>query len=135
MTNFETGEELLKSAEEYYEEMLQAYNRGSWNIVIRHGQEVVELALKGLLKIMCMEYPREHDVSEVFERACKIKGIKIEEEDLSRIKKLSAKLAKHRAPAFYMEKLYTKEEAESIIKELEWFKEVVKHLTQIISKE
>lgn len=37
----------------------------SWADVVRESQEVVELALKGLLRIAGIEPPRIHDVSEV----------------------------------------------------------------------
>ena len=37
----------------------------SWADVVRESQEVVELALKGLLRAMGIEPPRIHDVSEV----------------------------------------------------------------------
>lgn len=37
----------------------------SWADVVRESQEVVELALKGLLRVAGVEPPRIHDVSEV----------------------------------------------------------------------
>ena len=37
----------------------------SWADVVRESQEVVELALKGLLRVAGIEPPRIHDVSEV----------------------------------------------------------------------
>ena len=111
MNNFELGNKLLNEAEEYYEEMLRAYERGSWNVVVRRAQEVVELSLKGLLKIMGIEYPKEHDVSDVFERACGDKEIEVEIETLVRIKRTSSALARERAPAFYMDRLYSEEQA------------------------
>ena len=39
----------------------------SWADVVRESQEVVELALKGLLRAVGIEPPRIHDVSEVLE--------------------------------------------------------------------
>lgn len=111
MNNFELGNKLLNEAEEYHEEMLRAYERKSWNIVVRRAQEVIELSLKGLLKMMGVEYPKEHDVGDVFERACQEKGIKVEIETLDRIKRTSSLLARERAPAFYMDRLYGPEQA------------------------
>ena len=111
MNNFELGDRLLGEAEEYYEEMLRAYERGSWNVVVRRAQEVVELSLKGLIKMMGIEYPREHDVGDFFERVCKEKGIEIDVETLDQIKRTSSRLARERAPAFYMEELYNEEQA------------------------
>jgi HEPN domain-containing protein len=109
--NFELGNRLLNEAREYYEEMLRAYERESWNVVVRRAQEVVELSLKGLLKMMGIEYPKEHDVGDVFEWACKEKRIEVEIETLDRTKRISSRLARDRAPAFYMERFYTEEQA------------------------
>ena len=111
MDNFELGNRLLNEAREYYEEMLRAYERESWNVVVRRAQEVVELSLKGLLKMMGIEYPKEHDVGDVFEWACKEKRIEVEIETLDRTKRIYSRLARDRAPAFYMERFYTEEQA------------------------
>jgi len=80
MTNFEAGERLLREAEEYLEEMQRASARGSWNIVIRRSQEVVELSLKALLKIMGVEYPKVHDPAEFFVTVAENRDIALEEE-------------------------------------------------------
>lgn len=119
MNNFELGNKLLNEAEEFYEEMLRAYERGSWNVVMRRAQEVVELSLKGLLKMMGIEYPKEHDVGDVFERACREKGIEVEIETLDRIKRTSSRLARERAPAFYMDRFYSEEQAKEAKEEAE----------------
>ena len=41
------------------------FERQSWADVVRESQEVVELALKGLLRAVGIEPPRIHDVSDV----------------------------------------------------------------------
>ena len=41
---------------------------GMWADVVRECQEIVELALKGLLRYHDIEVPRVHDVSEVLDR-------------------------------------------------------------------
>ena len=41
------------------------FEHGGWADVVREAQEVVELALKGLLRAHGIEPPRIHDVSEV----------------------------------------------------------------------
>lgn len=43
------------------------FEAGSWADVVRESQEVVELALKGLLRAHGIAPPRVHDVSEVLE--------------------------------------------------------------------
>ncbi len=111
MKNFEIGERMLKDAEIYYEEMLEAYKKEKWNIVMRRAQEVVELSLKGLLKIMGLEYPKIHDVAPIVIDALKRKGVDMGE-TFEEIKEISAFLSKERAAAFYGERIYTKDIAE-----------------------
>ena len=41
------------------------YEAGSWADVVRESQEVVELALKGLLRTVGIDPPRVHDVGDV----------------------------------------------------------------------
>ena len=43
------------------------YEAGSWADVVRESQEVVELALKGLLRAAGIDPPRIHDVANVLE--------------------------------------------------------------------
>jgi HEPN domain-containing protein len=43
------------------------YDAESWADVVRESQEVVELALKGLLRAVGVDPPRVHDVAEVLE--------------------------------------------------------------------
>lgn len=112
MNNFDIGEILLSTACEYYDEMLRAYERGSWNVVIRRAQEVVELSLKALLKIMGVEYPKSHDVGGTFRRVCIDRGLEVEPEELDELKNISSHLAKERSDAFYMEKIYDKQDAD-----------------------
>jgi len=47
------------------EEALEAFRKGVYNRVIRLSQESVELALKGMLRLIGIEYPKVHDVSDV----------------------------------------------------------------------
>jgi HEPN domain-containing protein len=112
MNNFDVNEKLLNEAKEHCEEMHRAFNRNSWNRTIRRAQEVVELCLKGLLKEIGIEYPKVHDVGDVFERACIQKSINIDSQVLQEIKDISSDLAEKRGPAFYMEIDYTKQQAE-----------------------
>ena len=112
MTNFDIYEKLISMAKISYRDLINAYVDGVWNAVIRRSQEVVELYLKAMLKLMCIEYPKSHDVGVVFTRACLRKGVNIDHNELAKIEKLSNDLAEKRGPAFYMEEIYTQEDAE-----------------------
>lgn len=72
----------------------------SWADVVRESQEVVELALKGLLRACGIEPPRIHDVSDVLlaERERLPASVQSEVERLARI---SRDLRRDRELAFY----------------------------------
>jgi HEPN domain-containing protein len=111
VNNFEAGDSLVREAREFLSEADRAFDRESWNIVVRRAQEVVELSLKGGPKMMGIEYPKEHDVGRVFAQACRTRNLSIGEPDLVNIMQISAWLARERQPAFYMERQYRRAEA------------------------
>jgi HEPN domain-containing protein len=76
------------------------YEASSWADVVRESQEVVELALKGLLRTCGVEPPRVHDVSDVLfaEKDRLPEGLHDELEDLAQI---SRELRRDRELAFY----------------------------------
>lgn len=110
-TNYKSGKYLIKWAQETYEEMNRLYKKKEWNGTIRRAQEVVELSLKAVLKTLGIDYPKDHDVGKIFIEALKRKHIEANEKILAHIENISSKLANNRAPAFYFEKIYTKEQA------------------------
>jgi HEPN domain-containing protein len=112
VNNHETAEKLFRDAEEYFEDSGRSYQRKSWNQVVRRSQEVIELSLKALLKMMGVEYPKEHDIGEIFVNACRKKQIEIEEGIAREIIRISSRLTDERAPSFYWEKVYSRQNAE-----------------------
>jgi HEPN domain-containing protein len=76
------------------------FKLGGWADVVREAQEVVELALKGLLRAYGVEPPRIHDVSEVLlaERARLPDAMQPELDALAAI---SRDLRRDRELAFY----------------------------------
>jgi len=72
----------------------------SWADVVRESQEIVELALKALLRVSGIDPPRIHDVSEVLlqERARLPEGVQPEVERLAEV---SRQLRRDRELAFY----------------------------------
>ena len=89
MKNFESGDRLIKDAEIYYKEMKMAFEEKRWNIVIRRAQEVVELSLKGILKIGCIDYPKIHNVAPLFVKFVKEKELEVDEKILEKIQNIS----------------------------------------------
>lgn len=89
----------------------------SWADVVRESQEIVELALKGLLRACGIDPPRIHDVSDVLT----VEGERLPEavrEELDRLTEVSRQLRRDRELAFYGAEdltptgFYSKEDAE-----------------------
>jgi HEPN domain-containing protein len=76
------------------------FEQASWADVVREAQEIVELALKGLLRASGVEPPRIHDVADVLleERARLPEAVRA---DISRLADVSRKLRRDRELAFY----------------------------------
>jgi HEPN domain-containing protein len=66
-TNREQGEKLLQEAQWIFERDLKiAADEANYNLAVRRGQEVVELAIKGCLRMLNIDYPKIHDAGYVF---------------------------------------------------------------------
>lgn len=113
MTNIESGNKLVKEAEKiFFRDLKAAKEEGDYNMVVRRAQEVVELLLKGALKILGIDYPKIHDVGEVFIEKVQEKYPSVDRQLLEKIRDISMWLGESRAPSFYFEKDYTEEDAE-----------------------
>ena len=62
------AEECLRRAERYLREARNAYAEGDFPTTIRRSQETVELPVKAALRLLGIEYPRKHDVSDVLDQ-------------------------------------------------------------------
>ena len=67
MQNLELGRDYVRRAGARLKALDVLYAERSWPDVVRESQEVVELALKGLLRFCDIEAPRVHDVSDVLQ--------------------------------------------------------------------
>jgi len=65
MRSPELGADYIRRAQARLAAVDALFTAQSWADVVRESQEVVELALKGLLRVAGIEPPRIHDVSEV----------------------------------------------------------------------
>lgn len=65
MHNRELASDYIQRATHRLAALDVLFERGSWADVVRESQEVVELALKSLLRTCDVEVPRIHDVSGV----------------------------------------------------------------------
>lgn len=76
------------------------YSLESWADVVRQAQEVVELALKGLLRHSGIEVPRIHDVGEILLENKKLVSREIQGE-LEALASISRRMRRDRELAFY----------------------------------
>jgi HEPN domain-containing protein len=116
-TNKEQGEKLLKEAQWIFENDLKgAMEEENYNLAIRRAQEVVELSLKGCLRILGIDYPKVHDAGLLFVIEAG-KKLNLNKNTLTEIERISRWLAEARAPSFYGERDFTSEDAKKAFKD------------------
>jgi len=100
MRNRSLAADHLRRAEARLEALDVLFRAESWADVVRESQEVVELALKGLLRTCGIEPPRIHDVSGLLlaERQRLPDSL---QEDVERLAAISKDLRRDRELAFY----------------------------------
>jgi len=109
----EEGLRLFREAESILKRDAQgALNEKAFNMVVRRAQEAVELALKGALKAMGIDYPKVHDVSPLFSEKLQEKRGVYAADVLERIEEISLWLSESRTPSFYFEREYGLEDAQ-----------------------
>ncbi|MGC8961793.1 MAG: HEPN domain-containing protein, partial [Candidatus Bathyarchaeia archaeon] len=80
----------------------EALVEGRYHRAVRRAQESVKLSLKAALRLLGVEYPREHDVSGVLGEVARYKEFpEWFRSKLDIIKAISKELAEARGPAFY----------------------------------
>ena len=67
---------------------------------VRESQETVELAIKSLLKLVGLSYPRAHDVSRLL-REPAVEGRLLDSKEIERIERVSKALRRDRELSFY----------------------------------
>lgn len=90
---FREAQRRLKTARTAFKEKAHAYT-------VRQSQECVELSLKGALRLVMVEYPKKHDVSNVLELEAGRFPAWFREA-IPRMAKASAALAEKRSLAMY----------------------------------
>ena len=62
MTNESLAQSYLRKASDRLDVLEVFFNKGAYSDVVREAQELVELALKGMLRAVGIEPPKRHDV-------------------------------------------------------------------------
>lgn len=100
MKNDSLGKDYLKRAQARVKTLDVLYTAESWADVVREAQEIIELALKGALRLSNIIPPRIHDVSDVLFSE-KENLPPLVQESLERLAKISKNLRRDRELAFY----------------------------------
>ena len=103
------------------EEAKELFRKEVFHLVVRRSQECVELALKGVLDYLGIDYPKKHDVGNVLRKVLTQKNIG-NKETIDRLVKISKELAENREISFYgsedgstPDELFTQGNAENAI--------------------
>ncbi len=125
MTNLSLAQSYLDKAEKRFKALAVLRAEGANSDVVREAQELVELALKGMLRAIGVEPPKYHDVGGLLlEHRNKI-APEVREE-LGRAAEISKRLRKERELAFYGDidfiptEEYTTEDAGRAYADAEW---------------
>lgn len=99
MKNDIAGKSYIEDAKIILEEAEESFNKGYNHRTIRKCQESIELALKGVLRIVGIEYPKSHRIGGALKDSA-LKE-KLDEGTLERIIAIADRLANEREIAFY----------------------------------
>lgn len=138
MNTKEMAKNYLEDARIYLSQAKESVDEGNYHICIRRSQECVELSLKALLRLLAIEYPKEHDLSDVLIRERDTFPEKIKE-DVDVLAKISKDLARKRGPAIYGYErelkppslIFSKKDAEKALKDAEY---VLKSCEEVIAE-
>jgi HEPN domain-containing protein len=134
MNNLERKDYLIKQGEDTFELIEKYWGEKNWNMVIRRAQETAECYIKGFLKLINIEFPKEHDLGGYLEEILIKRGLPFKKERIGKIKEISEELTEKRAPAFYGEVFYSKEEARRARKGAKEVKEFIETLLESLGE-
>ena len=100
MTNITLAHSYLRKASDRLDILDLLHRKRAYSDVIREAQEIVELALKGMLRLAGVEPPKHHDVGPLLLEH-RARFPKISSEELENVARISKALRKERELAFY----------------------------------
>lgn len=100
MTSSELARSYLEKCRKRLVALAVLHQEQAWSDVIREAQEIVELALKGILRAIGIEPPRLHDVGGLLEEH-RDKLLPDVAREVDRLAAISRRLRKERELAFY----------------------------------
>jgi len=126
MSLLDYAKALLDEAQVRLEAAKIFLERGKYSYVVRQSQECVELSLKSILRVAGIEYPKQHEVSDLLLEKSELYPPWLVQE-LQDISRTSKELMMKRMPSMYGEEtigkppksLFNHEDAESSIRSAE----------------
>ncbi len=118
MKNIRIAQAYLDDARIIFDEAKESLQKGHFHRTVRKCQESVELALKALLRMKGIEYPKAHKIGKVLVETLKTD---MDVVLLQKAADISDQLAIDREPSFYgsedasAESLYEKDDAENAL--------------------
>jgi len=100
MTNVQLGESYVQRARGRLPFLRQMQAASLHADVVRESQEIVELALKGLARIVGLDVPKQHDIGKLLDKERNRLPASVVAE-LSDIRRISKRLRRERELAFY----------------------------------
>lgn len=125
MTYHDLAHEYFKKSKIRLKALYVLRDEGGYSDVVRESQELVELLLKGLLRLIGIDPPKWHDVGSILEENKEKLSLDVQSH-LKRITELSSYLRKEREISFYGDEdflpsdHYSLEDATYCVQEVEW---------------
>lgn len=137
MKNTDIGAAYIKDPGIILEESEESYNKGHYHRTIRKCQESIELALKGLLRLKGIEYPKSHRIGKILVETF---TDELDTNFLQKAADLSDQLAIDREASFYgsedvtAEELFDEDDAKDILEKTKYIINYVHELLKQIQK-
>lgn len=134
MKNIDVAKAFIKDAEIILEEAKESFKKRHFHRTVRKCQESVELALKGLLRLKGIEYPKSHKIGKVLIET--LKG-ELDMGSLQKAADIADQLAIDREPSFYgsedvpAEELFDEEDARDSMENANF---VINYINEISKK-
>lgn len=131
MTNIQRSNLLFTAANECLLHAEASFNRSIWNMSIRRSQEAVELELTGVLALIGIHYPKDHDQAPLAMRVLKANGFDLGS-DTEKIEFISIDLSRKRGPALHQEEGYDQKTAQKALADAELVISKIKAVSKAI---
>jgi hypothetical protein len=95
------AQDYINTARSCLREAREAFGEGNFSLCVRRAQECIELSIKAVLRILAIEFPKEHDVSDILQD---LNGLKLPSwftDELPGLASIMRKITPKRGPALY----------------------------------